>query len=309
MIPPCSVVDSLLHLFFIFVYEFLLIFHRPTFEKWFEKLWTSSVPSGQQNPHEQLEDRIFLSTLNVYFVLGAYDVQLPSDVDHEHETADLKGVISRGLVPGASTFRLNVQLLSILHAILDIVYINSRSQLADMSGARDLDLPRNTLELIHQLDGFLASLPEHPSSFIVLSPSAYDSCFHKLSLHEQASMTSLVSSLLSRMPLISLQGLNLLTTSRFLYARIVLVQPLLLVIGSCNSWYPCNLELNVSKGCCSLCLVPADLLALTFYPDGIISYRLANWHTAYCNIHPSNFSELCYCANKTHYCSQLRLFS
>lgn len=84
MIPRRVLADSLIDSFFAFVHEFLPIFHRSTFQKQYEKLWTPSRPSRPpQNPHESFEDGIFLSTLNVCFALGSLFSQLVPDEERE----------------------------------------------------------------------------------------------------------------------------------------------------------------------------------------------------------------------------------
>jgi hypothetical protein len=83
MIPHRPMADSLLHSFFTFAHEFLPIFHRPTFEELYDKLWASSLPSKPQTPRERLEDGIFLSTLNVCFALGSLFSPLVSDEDRD----------------------------------------------------------------------------------------------------------------------------------------------------------------------------------------------------------------------------------
>jgi hypothetical protein len=83
MIPHRPMADSLLHSFFTFAHEFLPIFHRPTFEERYEKLWASSLPSKPLTPHERLEDDIFLSTLNVCFALGSLFSPLIQDEDRD----------------------------------------------------------------------------------------------------------------------------------------------------------------------------------------------------------------------------------
>jgi hypothetical protein len=71
VIPPRPMADSLVQSFFTFAHDFLPIFHKPAFDRQYEKLWTSSVLHGPQDPHETLEDAIFLATLNVCFALGS----------------------------------------------------------------------------------------------------------------------------------------------------------------------------------------------------------------------------------------------
>jgi hypothetical protein len=83
MIPARPMADSLLQSFFTFAHEFLPIFHRPTFEERYEKLWASSVPSKPPTPHERLGDDIFLSTLNVCFALGSLFSPLVPDEDRD----------------------------------------------------------------------------------------------------------------------------------------------------------------------------------------------------------------------------------
>lgn len=117
------------------------------------------------------------------------DVQLPSDVDHEYTTVDSSGTVSSESIPGASMFRLSVQLLVILHGILEKIYSSSPSQLTDRSRSRDTELLRQCLELNDQLDTFLASMPDRLRSFVAAKPSEDFSRACNFNLHEQALVT------------------------------------------------------------------------------------------------------------------------
>jgi hypothetical protein len=195
-------------------------------------------------------------------VSRTFNVQLPSDVDQEYDTADLDGNILRGRIPGASMFHLSVKLLSILHGILETIYLNFQSQPTDRPGSRDVELIRKILELNQQLDEFIASVPKRLGSLVTLATSSRCGGACDFSLHEQA----------------------LLTLSRFLYARIMLLRPLMLVFGNSNHYSSVNLEVAVSRECCSLCLISAELLVLNLHQGGSTSHRLADWHTTYCNL-------------------------
>jgi hypothetical protein len=81
VIPPRPMADSLVQSFFTFAHDFLPIFHKPAFDRQYEKLWTSSVLPGPQDPREILEDAIFLATLNVCFALGSLFSPLVLDED------------------------------------------------------------------------------------------------------------------------------------------------------------------------------------------------------------------------------------
>jgi hypothetical protein len=119
-------------------------------------------------------------------------VQLPSDVDKEYTTTDVNGNISQGLIPGVEMFRLSVKLLKIMHGVLETIYESDQSQLACTSGSRDVELLRKTLDLNHQLDEFLASLPIRLSSFITLAPLENPGRACDFNMHEQALLTRLV---------------------------------------------------------------------------------------------------------------------
>jgi hypothetical protein len=119
-------------------------------------------------------------------------VQLPSDVDKEYTTTDVNGNSSRGLIPGVAMFRLSVELLNILHRVLNTIYESDQSQLACRSGSQDVELLRKTLDLNHRLDEFLASLPNRLSSFITLAPLAGYGRACEFNMHEQALLTRLV---------------------------------------------------------------------------------------------------------------------
>ena len=97
MIPPRPMADSLVHSFFTVVHDFLPIFHKPAFDRQYEKLWTSSVLPEPHDPREHLEDAIFLSTLNVCFALGSLFSQLVLDEDRE-STSDAYYQRSRALI-------------------------------------------------------------------------------------------------------------------------------------------------------------------------------------------------------------------
>lgn len=97
VIPPRSMADNLVHSFFTFAHDFLPIFHKPAFDRQYEKLWTSSVLTGLHDPREHLEDAIFLSTLNVCFALGSLFDQLVLDEDRE-STSDAYYQRSRALI-------------------------------------------------------------------------------------------------------------------------------------------------------------------------------------------------------------------
>jgi hypothetical protein len=125
-------------------------------------------------------------------------VQLPSDIGKEYTITDVNGNISRGLIPGVAMFRLSVKLLGILHEVLETIYESDQSQLACRSGSRDVELLKKTLDLNHQLDEFLASMPSHLGSFITLAPLADYNRACDFNMHEQALLTRLVFPLLTR---------------------------------------------------------------------------------------------------------------
>lgn len=83
MIPPRPVADNLLESFFTFAHEFLPVFHKPEFDKQYEKLWTPSQLARPDEPRAQLEDNIFLATLNVCFALGSLFSELVPGEDRE----------------------------------------------------------------------------------------------------------------------------------------------------------------------------------------------------------------------------------
>ena len=97
VIPPRPMADGLVQSFFTFVHDFLPVFHKPAFDRQYEKLWTSSLVSGPHDPREHLEDAIFLSTLNVCFALGSLFSQLVRDEDREY-TSDEYYQRSRALM-------------------------------------------------------------------------------------------------------------------------------------------------------------------------------------------------------------------
>jgi hypothetical protein len=61
----------------------------------------------------------------------------------------------------------------------------------------------------------------------------------------------------------------------------MLLRPLMLVVNSRNHSTSSSLESAVSRECCSLCLVSAELLVLNLHQGGAMSHRLADWHTTY----------------------------
>lgn len=181
-------------------------------------------------------------------------------------------------------FLLSLKLMRILHEILETVYSNSKSRLADTPGSRDGELLRQSLELNDQLDQLLTFMPERLSSFVALPQSANCSRACELSLHEQALITRLVPTIFSRSwphCCFILQTRNLLTIPRFLYARIMLLRPLTLIIGNRSSFSSLSLGFTVFRECCSLCLASAELLVLSLHPSERTSRRLADWHTIY----------------------------
>jgi hypothetical protein len=64
----------------------------------------------------------------------------------------------------------------------------------------------------------------------------------------------------------------------------MLLRPLMLVINGRNHVLSSDLESAVSRECCSLCLVSAELLVLNLHQGGATSHRLADWHTTYRNL-------------------------
>jgi hypothetical protein len=83
MLPRRPLADDLLHAYFTFAHDFLPVFHRPAFERRYERLWTSSVPSTIYSRHEHIEEGIFLAVLNVCFALGSLFSELVTDEDRE----------------------------------------------------------------------------------------------------------------------------------------------------------------------------------------------------------------------------------
>ena len=97
MLPRRPVADSLLHSYFTFAHDFLPIFHKPVFQRRYERLWVSSAPARPSGPHEKFEDAVFLSTLNVCFALGSLFSELVPDEDRE-STGDEYYRRSRALI-------------------------------------------------------------------------------------------------------------------------------------------------------------------------------------------------------------------
>jgi hypothetical protein len=83
MLPRRPLADDLLHAYFTFAHDFLPVFHRPAFERKYERLWISSVPSTSYSQHENIEEGIFLAVLNVCFALGSLFSELIADEDRE----------------------------------------------------------------------------------------------------------------------------------------------------------------------------------------------------------------------------------
>lgn len=119
----------------------------------------------------------------------AWEVDLPSDVDVQCNTIGAGGETFPEMVPGASVFRISLQLMGILREILETIYQNPQRQLADRQGSSDRELLRQSLELNDRLDQFLATMPEGPSTFLATAPSMTQSRAWGLSLHEQALIT------------------------------------------------------------------------------------------------------------------------
>lgn len=191
-------------------------------------------------------------------------------------------------------FCLSVKLLDIFHEILETVYMGSKHKFHDRfrSVPRDEELLRKSLKLNHQLDQFLVSMPERLASFIATSSTNCDQACD-LSLHEQTLVTRSIppSPFEARLPFTKPQ---MLTTIRFLYARIMLLRPLTLVT---DNRYPhrssylesaFNLESNILRECRSLCLRSSELLVLSVRRDENSPRRLADWHTVYRNHHSTS---------------------
>jgi hypothetical protein len=124
----------------------------------------------------------------------ASDVRLPSDVDRDYNTVDHDGCVSQERIPGASMFCLSVKLLNIVYGILETVYLDFRSQTTSNSGSPNADVLAKALELDHQLDRCLVSMPDRLGSFITGPPSKrYDQACD-FGLHEQALVTRSVIS-------------------------------------------------------------------------------------------------------------------
>jgi hypothetical protein len=83
MIPRRPLADNLLNAYFTFAHDFLPVFHRPFFEQRYERLWISDPASTFGDPHENIEDGMFLAILNVCFALGSLFSELIADEDRE----------------------------------------------------------------------------------------------------------------------------------------------------------------------------------------------------------------------------------
>jgi hypothetical protein len=94
-------------------------------------------------------------------------------------------------------FRLSVKLLNILHGILETIYLNFQSQPTEKPSSRNVELIRKILNLNHQLDEFLTSMPERLSIFITLAASSGRGSVREFSMHEQALITRSVLTLSS----------------------------------------------------------------------------------------------------------------
>ena len=123
----------------------------------------------------------------------ASEVPLPSNADRDYTTIDLDGVDSRERIPGASMFCLSVKILNVIYEILETVYLENPSRIADRSESRDADLLGKCLKLNTQLDQCLTSMPDRLSRFIASSPSMKWTPPCNLSLHEQALVTRFVA--------------------------------------------------------------------------------------------------------------------
>jgi hypothetical protein len=80
---------------------------------------------------------------------------------------------------------------------LETIYLNFQSQPTERPGSRDVELIRKILDLNHQLDEFLTSMPERLSSFITLAASSGCGSVREFSMHEQALITRSVLTLSS----------------------------------------------------------------------------------------------------------------
>lgn len=125
-------------------------------------------------------------------ITRASDVQLPSDVDCEHNVEGRDGSFSKKLIPGVPMFCLSIKLLNVLHDILEAVYVGSQSDVSNRFRSRDVELLGESLKLNHQLDEFLNLLPRRLRRFITKSSSTTGDLACNFSLHEQALVTRLV---------------------------------------------------------------------------------------------------------------------
>jgi hypothetical protein len=122
----------------------------------------------------------------------ASDVQLPSEIDREVTVEGPDSGSSTELIPAARTFCLSIKLLNIFHEILEAVYLGSQLARPSRSRSQDAELLGKILNLNHQLDQFLTTLPKRLGRFINNSPSTSCDQTCNFDLHEQALVTRFV---------------------------------------------------------------------------------------------------------------------
>ena len=165
--------------------------------------WTCKlIPNGESGQFQTAEAISFRLLASIYgrptTISRTWDVEVPADVDHEHNTIEPSGSMCSELIPGAAMFLLSVRLMRILHEVLEKVYPSSISRLADTPASRIAELLRQSLELNDQLDRLLTTMPERLSCFVAIPQSANAGRACEFTLHEQALITRLVHILPTR---------------------------------------------------------------------------------------------------------------
>lgn len=215
---------------------------------------------------------------------GTENVPRPLGIDDEFLNEEHEGVQPVEKVPRLGLFVWSLNLYDILHEILTTLYHKGQ----DKSALRGRDgenwkLLSDILTLNQRLDEFLERLPEYlrPQSQSMSPPDSQNADHEKL--QRQVLQCRLVDSAVDESTLI-------LTSGSFLYTRVILLRPLLLLGNDLDgtptrSGSPMttpHLRTILFESACSLCVQTGHLLIEKLHENLETPYRISAWHSVYC---------------------------
>lgn len=191
----------------------------------------------------------------------ATDVPIPDLIDDEYLGDRSMGTQPANIYSRLGLFVSSCRLFDLLEEILELFYRDSTGVVShrQLNGAtRTAELLTPVLDLNRRLDQFVEGVPDYLQ--VPARPSA--AATHDDHVHLQQQVLY----------------------CRFLYVRLLLLRPLLLMATRRDSKPATSSSLDdeVIRSCCNLCTLTACRLIDTLYANLGTLYRSSGWHTVYC---------------------------